>query len=201
MFETIILALLFVKIKKYKIKPLFKSWTIYPVLFLELVHIIFQINMFLGNYYFVQFAPVLKQTYMYMLLIPIFYYEQYFAGLLSSGFIIAGTVLNKFVMAMNGGKMPVFPKFSYITGYTSPEAFAAIKGIHIVGDANTHWWFLSDIIDIGWSILSIGDILIRCFCFITFYYTIKTLNSDNPKTIMDRAFMKKIFRKMHRKAL
>lgn len=187
MFETILIAMLVAKIKGYKIKPLFSTWTIYPVLFLELLHIIFQINMFAGNYYFVQFAPILKQTYMYALLIPIIYYRQYFECLLGAGFVIAGTILNKLVMAQNGGKMPVFPKFSYITGYTSPNAFATIKGIHVLGTPQTNWWLLSDIIDVGWSVLSVGDILIRFLAFITFYFTIKTLNGKKPKNIFDRA--------------
>ena len=51
-------AMLFAKIKHYKISLLFSTWVFYPTLFLEGVLFFFQINAFLGNYYYVQFASV-----------------------------------------------------------------------------------------------------------------------------------------------
>ena len=50
MIETILISLIFCKIKKLKIKPLFKSWAIYPVLFMEVVYFIVQANIFMENY-------------------------------------------------------------------------------------------------------------------------------------------------------
>lgn len=47
MLETIILALIITKLKGYEIKSLFKSWHIYPMLTIELIYIIIQINIFL----------------------------------------------------------------------------------------------------------------------------------------------------------
>ena len=87
---------------------------------------------------------------------------------------LAGTVMNKVVMHYNGGKMPVFPSFSYLTGYTTPEMLTSgVDSIHIMGDASTKLPFLADFIDVGYSILSIGDIFIRGFVFIMLYATIK----------------------------
>lgn len=181
MIETILIAMLVAKIKGYKVKPLFRDWTIYPILILEIVHIFFQVNIFLDNYYFVQYASVIKKIYMLSYVIPIIIHKEYFTGILGSVFVFIGTLLNNFVIAQNGGKMPVYPNFSYITGYASPEAITGIKGIHILGSAQTKFWFLSDIIDIGWSVLSIGDIFIRLFAFTIIFSTIKTLNRSTKK--------------------
>lgn len=173
------------KIKGFKIKPLFQTWTLYPIFLLEIVYLTFQVTIFSGNYYFVQFAPILKRVYLFMYIIPIVVYKEYFTGLIGSLFVFAGTLLNNFVIAQNGGKMPVFPNFSYITGYVSDEAIAKINGIHVLGSAATHWWFLSDILDVGYSVLSIGDLLIRVLAFLVIYKTIKVLNSKANAPVSD----------------
>ena len=179
MFETILLAMLFAKIKKYKISPLFKTWSMYPIFALELMHIFFQVNIFMGNYSFVQFAPIIKKAYLFLCIIPIIVYKEYLTGLIGSLFVFAGTMLNNFVMAQNGGKMPVFPTLSYLTGYADPNSIAKMNGIHILGTTQAKWWFLSDIIDLGWSVLSIGDILIRVLVFLTIYKAIIVMNEKN----------------------
>ncbi|MHB1485801.1 MAG: DUF5317 family protein [Saccharofermentanales bacterium] len=177
MLETILLAVIFAKIKGNKIKPLFQTWTMYPIFVIEIIYLIFQITVFAGNYTFIPYAPVLKKVYLFLFIIPIFVYKEYFAGIAGSAFVMAGTLLNNFVMSQNGGKMPVFPTLSYITGYIRPEAFDSVVSIHALGDANTKWRFLSDIIDVGWSVLSIGDVFIRILAFLVVYQTILTLNS------------------------
>ncbi len=176
MFETIFLAMIIAKIKRYKIKPLFKTWTVYPVFFLEIVHLVFQANIFMGNYFFVQYAPILKKTYLFLCIIPIIVYKEYLTGIIGSLFVFAGSALNNFVMAQNNGKMPVFPNFSYITGYADPAAIERINGIHVLGRTDMNWWFFSDVIDVGWSVLSVGDMLIRVFVLLTIYKTIKVMN-------------------------
>lgn len=176
MFEAILIAMLIAKIKGYKLKPLFKTWTVYPVFVLELVHLSFQVTIFMGNYDFVQYASILKRVYLFMFLIPIIVYREYLSGLIGSALIFIGSIMNNFVMAQNGGKMPVFPNFSYITGYVSDDALAKIKGIHILGTTQSKWWILSDIIDVGWSVLSIGDLFIHTFALLIIYQTIKVLN-------------------------
>ncbi|MHB8963851.1 MAG: DUF5317 family protein [Saccharofermentanales bacterium] len=176
MFETIILAMLLAKIRGYRIALFFKSWTIYPFLAIELLHLFFQIQVFMGNYYFIQFAPYLKKAYLFCFIIPIIIYKEYLQGIIGSVSVVMGTLLNKFVMAQNGGRMPVFPSFSYHTGYVKPDSFALDDGIHILGGADTRFWYLSDFIDVGYSIMSIGDVMIRVLVFLVIFKTIQVMN-------------------------
>jgi hypothetical protein len=176
-FETILITFAVARIKGYRILPFFKSWTVYPVLVLEFIYLIFQIQIFIGNYSVIQYAPILKRVYLFCFIVPIIVYKEYKEGLIGSIFVFVGTFLNQFVIRQNGGKMPVFPNFSYITGYVNPRAFGRIDGIHILGDETTRFWFLSDIIDIGYSVLSIGDILIRIFVFVVVLRTIQIMGN------------------------
>jgi hypothetical protein len=177
MIETILLVLLIAKVKKYEIKPLFRSWAIYPVLSLELIYFIFQINIFLGNYSFIQYSAVLKIVYLSSYLFLILKYEQYIAAIIGSIFIFIGSTLNNIAIKVNGGKMPVFPSLSYATGYAKPDVFAKVNDIHILGSSTTSFKFLTDIFDLGYSILSIGDIFIRFFVFIIIFNSIKYTNN------------------------
>lgn len=179
MIEVVIIALIFAKIKGYNLKPFFKSWTVYPILIFEAMYIFFQINVFMGNYEFINFAPWFKDVYMYLFLIPIFWYKEYIPALIGSAFIFVGTFLNHLVMAVNGGKMPVFPTLSYWTGYVTPNTFSKVNDIHMLGDSTVKLKFLSDILDIGYSVLSIGDVLVRVFVFIIIYVTVKKANEKN----------------------
>ena len=55
----------------------------------------------------------------------------YKPALLGSLSIAAGTVLNRFAIAQNGGHMPVFPTLSYLTGYIDPAMLGpAVDGAH-----------------------------------------------------------------------
>lgn len=178
MVEAVVLALILAKIKGYNLKPFFKSWTIYPILISEVMYIILQINIFMGNYEVVKWSPWFKNIYMYLFLIPIFWYREYISALIGSVFLFAGTFLNHFVMAANGGEMPVFPSLTYLTGYVKPDTLSKINDIHTLGNSTVNYKFLSDIIDIGYSVLSIGDILIRVFVVIIIYVTVKKTNEE-----------------------
>ena len=81
-------------------------------------------------------------------------------------------------MAANGGEMPAFPSLTYFTGYLKSDTFSKIQDIHMLGDSSVKLKYLSDIIDIGYSILSIGDILIRVFVVIIIYVTVKKTNEE-----------------------
>lgn len=176
MIEAVVIALIIAKIKGYDLKPFFKSWTIYPILIFELIYIIFQFNIFWGNYEVIKWAPWFKDVYMYLFLIPIFWYREYISALIGSAFVFLGTFLNHVVMAANGGEMPVFPSLSYFTGYLKPDTFSKVHDIHMIGTSTVKYKYLSDIIDIGYSVLSIGDILIRVFVVIIIYVTVKKTN-------------------------
>jgi hypothetical protein len=176
MLETIMASFIIAKIKGYKLKPLFKSWEIYTVLGFELMYVIMQLSVFMGNYSFIKYAGLYKTLYLYSFFFLIFKYKLYISAIIGSGFIIIGTVLNKIAIAANNGFMPVFPTLSYFTGYVSEDAFSKIKDIHVLGNEATKLKFLTDVIDIGYSILSIGDIFIRLFVFVIIYSAIKHLN-------------------------
>lgn len=177
-----LLALAWAKIRGYKIKPVLKAYALYPYLTVELLYLFLQVNILLHNYSFIQYTAYLKSLYLYALILPMLYYKLYKPGLVGSGLIIIGTALNKFVMAANGGKMPVFASLSKLTGYYSETAILTADSIHIEGNVLTKYKFLSDFIDIGWSILSIGDLFIHLFTFIIVFYTIKECNIRLNKT-------------------
>jgi len=103
-------------------------------------------------------------------------YKLYKPGIIGSILICCGTILNRFVMNQNGGKMPVYASISKLTGYYDPSAIQNVDNIHIIGSETTKYKFLTDIFDTGFSILSLGDILIHSFITIVIYYVIKEVN-------------------------
>ena len=182
MFETIIISLIFCKIKKLDIKPLFKSWTIYPVIIMEFIYLFMQLSVFMDNYSFIKYVEVLKVFYLCSYIPMIFAYNQYIAAIIGSVFVFIGGILNDIAISANNGYMPVFPSLTYITGYANIEAFDKVNDIHILGNSSTKLKFLTDIFDIGYSVLSLGDIFIRGFVFIVIYNVVKSLNKTNDKT-------------------
>lgn len=176
MIETILLAMLAAKIRGYKLKPLFTIWEIYPILLFAIIYIFLNIGVFFGNYSFVSFAGILESIYMLTFFILIIKYKQYVSAIIGSVSIIIGTILNKIAISANGGKMPVFPSLSYVTGYVKPDSFTKARDIHVLGSEASKLKFLTDTIDLGYSILSIGDVFIRVFTFIIIFNTIKSIN-------------------------
>lgn len=181
MIETIIIAMLVAKIRGYKLKPILLSWEVYPILAFAGLYMFLNMEVFLGNYNFIKYAGILETIYICTFLILIYRYKQYVSAIIGSISIIIGTLLNKVAIYANGGKMPVFPTLSYITGYVRPDVFTKVKDIHVMGSEATKLIFLTDIIDLGYSILSIGDIFIRFFAFIIIYSCIKSANNSKEK--------------------
>ena len=181
MLETIIISLIFCKIKKFKISPLFKNWAIYPVLFMDMVYLVVQANIFMENYAVIKYVGILKTIYLCSYLPLVFKYKQFIASIIGSVFVIVGGILNDIAIAVNNGYMPVFPTLSYITGYAKLDAFDKVNDIHILGDSSTKLKPLTDIFDIGYSVLSIGDIFIRVYVFIIIYNVVKSLNITKDK--------------------
>ncbi|MCI6276704.1 MAG: DUF5317 domain-containing protein [Clostridium sp.] len=176
MIETILLAILVAKIKGYKIRQVFKSWTIYPLLLLEFITAIGQVMIFNGNYDFIKIVGPLKVVYLSAYLFLILKYEIYGSAICGSISMIFGGILNNIAIKANRGFMPVFPSLSYSTGYFKEGVFDIVNDIHILGNSHTQLWFLTDFIDLGYSILSIGDIFIRVFVFLIIYNSIKKSN-------------------------
>jgi len=181
MLETIMISLIFCKVKGLKITPLFKNWTIYPVMFMELIYIIMQVNIYLENYSVINYVGVLKTMYLCSYLPLIFKYNQYISAIIGAGFVIIGGILNDIAISVNNGYMPVFPTVSYLTGYAKADSFSRVNDIHILGDSTTKLKILTDIIDVGYSVLSIGDVFIRVYVFIIIYNVVKLLNTTKEK--------------------
>lgn len=176
MLEILLPAVILAKIKHYKLKYLFSSWAFYPILVSQLFLIFMQINVFAGNYYVLKYIPAIKMAIPLSYIFSILLYQLYRPAFIGCGFILLGTVLNRFVIWQNGGKMPVFPSLSYVTGYVRSNTFDANSGIHILGNIYTKFAFLSDYIDVGYSVLSPGDLLIHFFSFLMLYYTIRAVH-------------------------
>lgn len=183
--ETILIALVYSKAKKYHIRPLFKYKEIYYVLAIEFIYLYFQVALFNGHYEVVQYASLLKSVYLCSYLGLIFKYELYQEALIGSGLMLLGGLCNQIAIAVNGGKMPVFPSLSYLTGYVKPGAFdiayEITKDFHILGGSETKLKIFTDFLDIGYSILSIGDLLIRAFIVLIIYGAIKKMNRLKEK--------------------
>lgn len=176
MLETILLTLLLAKIKGYKISVLFKSWEIYPIIIFEFIYILMQISVFKGYYGYIKYSGVFKTLYLSSFLFLILKYKQYIPAIVGSICIFIGSILNNIAIALNNGKMPVFPTISYYTGYVSEEAFLKVNDIHILGNEATKLKILTDIFDLGYSVISIGDVFIRLFVAIVIYSSIKHAN-------------------------
>ncbi len=127
----------------------------------------------MGNYDVVKWAPWFKK-YIYVLVFNTYILVQRVCKCFNWIVIyFSRNFLNHIVMAANGGEMPVFPSLSYLTGYLKPNTISKVNDIHMIGTSTVKYKYLSDIIDVGYSVLSIGDILIRVFVVIIIYVTVK----------------------------
>ena len=184
--ETLLLTFIYCKYKKYSLKPLFQVKEMYYILALEIMYIYLQSTLFRGNYRVIQYADILKNIYLCSYLGLIWKYQLYKEAMIGSGCMILGGMCNRLAMSVNGGKMPVFPTLSYITGYAEPEAFKVAyqvaQDFHVLGDESTKLKILTDIVDVGYSILSIGDLLIRVFVIVVIYGAVKRIHTVNQNT-------------------
>lgn len=174
MFITLVLTCAFAHHKGYTLRPLTRACELYPIVAFELFGIFLQANIFFGNYTYVKWADFLKPLSLMLYLLPILKHRLFAPAITGSCLIFAGTFLNKLAIWANGGKMPIFPTLTRLTGYFDPSAFAANTTIHVLGGPTTKLFFLTDWIDVGYSILSVGDLLIRLFAAIVLFYTIKS---------------------------
>ena len=197
MIEFIIGSFLYSKFKKgYKLKPLFKYpyiFAIIPPLLCALLYIFIEISVWNQQYWFLPYQHIIKTTTL-ISYIPLIYihnlykcdkiHNNMFIDLIKSPASKAtfclwlGSTLNKIVIKANNG-MPVSPSNTYWTGYAKPDLFN--DGVHILGNAYTKLIPLSDWIDIFYSVISPGDILIRMFAFLILYYSIKNSNKNLTK--------------------
>ena len=180
--ETIILALLYAKLKGNKIIGIFSSWAIYPIIIFEVITLLGQVISFEGYYGVIEVINKFTSIYLMCYLLLVYRYELYTTAIKGSFFVILGGVLNDIAIKANGGFMPVYQSLSYLTGRAALEKYQMINDIHILGSSETKVKFLTDFIDLGYTILSIGDICMRIFVFMIIYNSIKKINSERGKS-------------------
>lgn len=185
MLLTLLLTMAFAKLKGHKIKPILRAYDFYPVFVFEIFNIYLEINIFISNSEYIKLAEIIKTVYLAVYIVPIIYRKLYKPAIMGSISILVGTILNKIVIFANNGLMPIYPTFSKLTGYFKDDMFELNPGIHILGTGSTNLKFLCDYIDVGYSILSIGDLFIHAFAAIILYCTILTFseNKNDAKNI------------------
>lgn len=177
MYLFFLAAIILAKIKRYRVSSIFTRIDFYPLFFVEAVYIFFQINALNANYEYVRYAEYIQMAFTISLLLPILRNKLFTQSIVGAGVVLFGTLLNKIVIGANDGHMPVLPSLSKLTGYYKEGSLSqGIDSLHIALTASTKLNFLSDYIDTGFSIMSIGDLFIHSFVTIVIYYTIKRTN-------------------------
>lgn len=177
MIETIFLAFLLAKFKSFRLKPIFKNYIFYPLFVSSLIYIIMEICIFNGVYTIIIYTYAYKFIFILSLFIIVIKYGLYKPSIIGSIFVLLGSLLNKIAINNNNGKMPVFLSLSKYTGYAKLDSIKKINDIHTTGTSATKLKFLTDIFDIGYNIMSIGDILIRVSVFLIIYKAIESENN------------------------
>lgn len=178
MLPFLLAAMVISRIKGYKPFYIFKTYTIYPFIGVEILFWIMQILVSSGYDETVKFASILKLCYFACLLIPVLKFKLYEKALLGSGLVIIGSLMNRVVMNANGGKMPVYFTISKFTGFANEDLFNATGSIHIKMMDSTKLKFLADYLDFGYCVMSLGDIVMKAYFIIIFYQMIKILNEN-----------------------
>ena len=177
------------KYKQYSIKQIFKHWSVYPPLLFVLFYLYLEYTMFVQNYYFLPYSYIIKTATLfsffpliitYKLIENPKYINNQFLSILTSPASKAGlslwigSSLNRLALYYNNNKMPTYPSISYWTKYIKPDGF--IDGVHIIGDAYSNMVLLCNTWDLGFTVLSLGDVIVRIFPFIILYHSIKRSN-------------------------
>jgi hypothetical protein len=176
MIIEIIAVCLLVSLKKFRLHPLLRTWTFYPVLAVQLALVLFQGSLFFHYYGFTPLVSYVEPAVILSFIPALLVFNLYKPAFAGGLCILAGTALNKLVIAQNGGHMPVYPTLSYLTGYVKPETFGTLDTLHVLGGEGIRLAFLSDVVDFGYSILSVGDVLIHLYACIMLYALIKAAN-------------------------
>jgi len=206
MVETLIFSILCLKTKlylklgkfqihkeSYLVKPILKQWSIYPVILMSLIYCIFQYMILNHDYSFIPYQKIFKDALImsYIILgVDILFRNKIYKPFIFACYsLLSGCGLNAIVMHFNNKKMPIFPTFTYSTGYTQYDMIinsSKYGDFHVLGDHTTKLIFLADVFDVcGFSIWSIGDILVRVFAFMMVYYSVKEVNKIHKNKIVN----------------
>lgn len=175
----VLVAFAVAKMRRYRIAPIWKDLSLYPFFSIECVYWIFQGCAFAGNYMFLPYSRYLQSAYLLSMVFPILRHRLYGRAIVGIGMVAGGTALNRLVISANAGRMPVWPTLSRLTGYFNPQALTlGFDSTHILMGKDTALNFLGDFIDVGYSIMSPGDLLIHGFTAVIVYSAIRSLNKS-----------------------
>lgn len=193
MVEFILGAFLYAKLKnKYKLKYIFKSWSIYPPLLFALFYIFLEYTMYIQWYYFIPYAQMIKTSTLLSYVPLIVAYKLYenndpkyinndflsvaTSPMVKSGIcLLIGSICNRIALFFNNNYMPTYPSISYWTKYIKPDQLF-IDGIHIIGNPYSAAIPICNVLDIGFTVVSLGDLIIRFYVFLIVYHAIKNSN-------------------------
>lgn len=175
----ILLAILIAAAKGYRVTVLFREISLLPMLIEEIIFWYFQVCAWCGDYRYVPYAIYLQTCNILVLVWPILKFKLYPQAICGSVSTAFGSILNRIVMNANGGAMPIRPIFSRTTLYYKDGAIEAANDVrHILMSPETKFNFLADYIDVGFSIMSLGDLFIHGFTTLVVYNVIKKLNIE-----------------------
>lgn len=173
----ILLAMIAAKIRGYRVTVLLREASLIPVWAVEIIFWILQACIWMQDYRFVGYAGYLQTASILALLWPILKFKLYPQSIAGAILVGGGSMMNRIVMRANGGKMPVIPSFSGFTRYYREGALEASADVrHIMMSEATKLNFLADYIDVGFSVISPGDVLVHLFTSIVIYCVIAKCN-------------------------
>lgn len=173
----IALGILLAKIKGNRVSVVFKEISLLPLFILEILFWYFQMCVWMGNYSFIQYASMIQSLYILSLLWPVLKYKLFGYAVAGSGLVAVGSYMNKLVMNANAGRMPVYPSISKYTGYFVNGALEVSGDLrHVIMSDTTKLKYLGDYIDVGFSIMSPGDVLMHIFITLVIFGTINEFN-------------------------
>jgi hypothetical protein len=178
--DAMLLAIVIAKLRRFKIAGMFRAWPMWPVFLCLVTNLVYQLLIFTGNYQLLKFATLNRTISMLSFIVPVIVYKRYRSAIVGAVSVFLGSAVNRLAMSANGGKMPVFATLSKITGYMSKDVLVNVSSydsIHVLGSSQTKLKFLTDIFDTGFSVLSLGDILIKAYAIVITYSVIKYLNT------------------------
>lgn len=173
----ILLAILIAKLRRHRIRVLLNEPSLIPVWTIEIVFWLLQICIWRQDYRFIGYAGYLQTASVLALLWPILKFQLYPQAIVGALMVGVGSASNRIVMHANGGKMPVIPSFSGFTKYYREGALEVSHDVrHVMMSEATKLNFLADYIDVGFSVISIGDVLVHLFTTIVIYCVIAKCN-------------------------
>lgn len=180
----VLLAVVIARFRGKRIRVLLHEPSLIPMWIVEIVFWLLQLCIWREDYRFIGYAAYLQTAAILCLIPPILRFRLYPQAIIGAVLTCIGSVSNRIVMAANNGKMPVHPSLSILTRYCQAGALELSGDArHILMSERTKLNFLADYIDVGFSILSPGDVLIHLFTAIIVYATIVRLNEGTKGSI------------------